>query len=146
MVARVAELGINLIRQHVNVFLDNDLGDFLQILLGHNRAGGIVRERQYQNLGLVCDGVPQLPGSQAEFILLLQLDDHRHTVGQHTAGLIGYVAGLGNQHLVARIQHGTEGHINAFAAAYGNQPLPERVVAYMNAALQIAHNLLTQLL
>ena len=76
----------------------------------------------------------------------VHLDDHAHTVRQHTAGLIGHIAGLGNQHLVARVQHGAEGHVDALAAAYGNQHLPERIIAYVNAALQIAHDFLPQLL
>ena len=51
----ISQLGINLIRQHVNVFLDDDLGDFLQILLSHNRAGGIVRGVDDDGLGVLVD-------------------------------------------------------------------------------------------
>ena len=48
----VGQLRIDLIGNDVKIFLNDNLCDLLQILPLHDRTGRVIRERQYQDLGL----------------------------------------------------------------------------------------------
>ena len=142
MVSAVGELRINLIGDHKNVVLDDDFRNGLQILLGHDGSGGVVGEGKHQKLGPVRQLLQKLLRCQPELILLLQLDDHRHAIRQHRAGQVGHVAGLGNQHLIPRIEHSAHGNVNGLASAHRNHDLMIRVIVGPKAAVQIFGNFL----
>ena len=135
MAAAVCKFAVDLIGDHEQILLLHDLGDLLQILPLHDGPGGVVGEGENQNLGLRRDLLQQFFRSQPEIVLLLQLDDHRRAVCQDGAGHVGDIAGLGNQHLVPRLQHGPQGQIDGLAAAHGHQDLGIGVVEDVAAPL-----------
>ena len=137
MIRFISQFTVNFIRNNEQILFQNHLRNLFQILLFHNRPRGVVGERKHKHLGFVRNGIPKLLCGETEFILSLQVNDDRNGIGQHSAGLVGYVAGLGNEHLIPRIDHGTQGNVNGLRTAYGNQHLIGIVVCKMKTAFQV---------
>ena len=135
MIALVGQLGIDLIRDHEQILFLDHLCDGFQIRPLHDRTRRVIRERQYQYLGLVRAGIAQFLRGQTEFVLCLQFDDHRFCPGQDRTGLIGYVAGLRDQHFVSRIDHRTQRDIDALGTADRHHDLMVVVILHTDAAL-----------
>ena len=141
----VAELSVDLVRQDENVLLLHDLRDFPKVLLLHDGTGGVVGEGQHQKLRPVGELLQQLLRGQPEFVLLLQLDDDRHTARHPGTGHIGHIARLRNQHLITRIQHDPHGHVNGLGAADGHHGFLHGIIVHAVLPLHIGGNLLPQL-
>ena len=137
----ISQLGINLIRKNKQIVFYYNFCNLLQLAAVHHRSGGVVGEGKNQKLCLRRNLFQKLFRRQTELILFLQLNRNRNTSGQNSTGHIGNIAGLRNQNLVSRIQHGPHGNINALAAAYRYYNLLVRIIADMTASLQIIVNL-----
>ena len=124
----------------------NDLCNSLEIRLFHNGSRRIVGERKDQDLRLVRDCCFQFLCSQAEFILRLQVNDHRSRSCQDRTGFIGYVAGLGDQDFISRIAHGTQPDIDCLRATDCHQHFMLPVIGYALFSLDRVADLLTQIL
>lgn len=124
----------------------NDLCNSLEIRLFHNGSRGIVGKRKDQYLRLVRNGCFQLLCCQAEFILCLQVNDHRSRSCQDRTGLIRYVAGLGDQDFISRIAHGTQSDINCLRATDRYQHFVLPVIGYTLFSPDRVADLLTQIL
>ena len=94
MPLQIRQLRVYLVANDIKVVLSYDVRDLFQIFFLHNGAGRIIRERHHQKLGLRCDGSLQRFRRQTEFILRLQLNDHRNASCKHGARHVGHVARL----------------------------------------------------
>ena len=103
MYKRQGELSVNFIGDHHDVGSPQNFGDGLQVLSGHNAAGGIAREGKDQNFCLRRNGAFQLPGGEAELILGLELQIYggasghggQRTVAHEGLSLIHILSGTG---------------------------------------------------
>ena len=146
MLRTVGEFGINLIRNHIQVVLFYKLGDGLKIFPGHDRPRRIVRERHDEHLRLRRHMLFKLFHRQLEFILILQRDDDRNAVRHHSAGQIGHIARLREQHLVPRIQHAAEPDIDRLTPPDCDKRLLLGIIRNADLSLQISADLISQLL
>ena len=142
MVFFIGQLTVDLIRQYIQVFLNNHLCNRFQIFLLHDCAGRIVRERQYQQFCLVCNMFQQLFRCQTELIFRFQFNDHRFTACHNGTRFIRHITRLRDQDFLARIQHHTHSHIDGFTAAYSHQNLMSVIIVHMNSASEIIGDLL----
>ena len=142
----VSQLRVDLVGHDKNILLHTDLRDLTQILLLQDGSRRIVRKRQYQNLCFLRDRVEQFLRRQAELVFLFQIDDHRHAARQNHTGLIGHIAGLGNQHFLPRVQHHTHADVDRLRTAHCDQDLLHRIILQILTSLHIVGDLLPQLL
>ena len=142
----VVQLGVDLIRQHHDVGVPQNIGNGFQIFLLHHRAGGVVGKGHDEQLGLGCDGCFERIGAQAELVLLMAGHMHRHAAGQGGDGFVAHKARLRDDHLIPGLHQRADAHINGFAAAHRHQHFVQRVVAQAHAAFQIFCDLGAQLL
>ena len=133
----IGQLSINLIGDHEQVMFLHDLCDLFQIFPLHDRSGRVIWKWEHQKLGLGGQLLKKLFRGQAELVLLLQLDHHRYAVCQHCAGQIGYIAGLGDQYLIPRVDHSPHSDIYGFAAAHCHHDLRICIIGHVTSAAQI---------
>ena len=141
----VGELSVNFIGDHHDVGSPQNFGDGLQVLSGHNAAGGIAREGKDQNFCLRRNGAFQLPGGEAELILGLELQIYGGASGHRGQRTVAHEGGDGDDHLVAGIEHAAQRQINSLAAADRNNNLMGKIVVQVEAAGQIGGDLPAQL-
>ena len=146
MVSAVGELCVNLIREHKEVFFLHHFRDSLKILPAHDGASGVVRERKDENLRLFRDMFQELFFRQTELIFRLKLNDMGLSAGQNTAGNIGNITGLRDQHLIAGIQHDAHRKVDGLTAAHRNQCLGNRVIIQRKTPFEVFADLLPELL
>ena len=144
-VKAVGQFGVNLVRQHQHVRLAQDGGDLLHLVGAHDRAGGVIRVREDQQLCPRRDGRPQLVGSQAELILGAGGNMHRHAAGQLGDRLIADKAGLGNDNLVPGLDHRADDQVDGLTAADRDKDIFLFIVQ-VKAAAKVAADLIAQLL
>ena len=144
MLTAVGQLGIDLVADHHDLMLADDLRQRFQIGAGHNSAGGVVRVRKDQRLGAGRDGRTHLLGGKTEVRILPRFHAHGSSARENHAGAVADIAGFRHQHLVAGGKHGPQGYVNGFAGAHGDDHLRVRVVRRVIAPLQITADLLTQ--
>ena len=142
----VVQLGVDFIRENHDVGIPQHLGNGLQVLPLHHRAGGVAGEGHDEQLGLGGDGRLQLGGGEAELVFRLQRHRHRHAAGEGGDGLIAHKAGLGDDDLVAGGHQAADAHVNGLAAAHRDQDLAQRVVGKAEPPVHIGGDLLPQLL
>ena len=128
MLSGVSQFAVDLIREHIQIILNDDIRDCFQIALLHHSARRVVGIGKDQDLGPGCDRSAQFLGFKAELILILERNDDRHAVCQDRAGLIGYIGGLRDQNLVSLIDHRAEHQINSLRAADRDQDLADRII------------------
>ena len=124
----------------------NNFRNSLQIGLLHNGTGRVIRERKDQHLRFLRDCCFQFLSGQTEFVLRFQVNDHRRCACQDRAGLIGYITGLGDQHFVSRIAHGTQADIDRLGTTYRYQHFMLPVIGYSLLSPDRVADLLTQIL
>ena len=145
MLFLVGEFGVDLVGHDIDVVFDDDLRDGLEIRPFHDGSGGIVGEGKDQNLGLVRDDFLKLGSCQTEFVLRLQVDDHGLCACKNGAGLVGNIAGLGNEDLVSGIAHGAQADIDGLGSAHGDNDLALGIVLKSLGPLHIMTDLRAQL-
>ena len=141
----VAQLSVDLVAEHQQLVLAHHLGDGLQILPLHHRAGGVVRVGQNQGLGARGDGPAHVLRLQAEFLLRPGQDAHGRAAGEDDAGAVAHVARLGDQHLVARLQDHPQGRVDGLAGPHRHRHLGGGIVLHAEAPVQVQADLLAQL-
>ena len=146
MLLFISKLRIDLVRHNKNVMFFDNFRNGFQIRLLHDGTGRVVRERKDQHFCLVRDRCFQFLCSQAEFILRLQINDHRRCSCQDRTGLIGYITGLGDQHFVSRITHGTQSDVDSLGTTDRYQHFVLPVIGYTLFSLDRVADLLTQIL
>ena len=145
MLHSVGQLTVYFVGENDNVLLHADFGYLLKVRLSHDGSGRIVRERKHQKLGLVRNRGTKVLSCQTEFVLFLQADGNRNALRQNDTRLIGNVAGLRNDDLVARADHGTDGQVDCLAAADRYDGFLHRVIRKAVTAVQEVRNLLAKL-
>ena len=139
--AGVGQLRVDLVREHVEIMLDDDGNELFQVFLLHDRAGRVVREGEHEDLALVGDRRFELLRLQAEFVLRLQVDDDRDRVREDRARLIGDVARLGNDDFVALVDHRAEHEVDGLGAADGDQDFFPGIISDALRALDVVRDL-----
>ena len=143
--AGVVHLGVDLVADHVDVFVPQQGGQGLQMLLLHHRAGGVVGEGEDHGLGFRRDGLFQLRRGEAELVLGFGLHDHRLPARQPHQRRVADEAGLVDDDFVPGPEDRAEGQVDGLAAAHGDQNLLFRVVGEAEAALLVGRDLPPQL-
>ena len=141
MLSGVSQLAVDLIREHIQIILNDDIRDRFQIALLHHSARRVVGIGKHQDLGSGCDRSAQLFRFEPEFILVLKRNDYRFSVCQDRAGLIGYIGGLRDQNLVSLVDHSAEHEINSLRAADCDQDLADRIIGDPLRSLHISSDL-----
>ena len=113
----IGQLSVDLIGQDIEIVPDDDVHQLFQILSFHDRAGRVIGERQDQNLGPGSDRCLEFLRCQPELILVFQIDNDGRGIRQHSAGLIGDIGGLRDQHLIAGIDHGAEHQVDSLGSS-----------------------------
>ena len=131
MLHPVRQFPVDLICQDKQILFDHDFRDNRQLFRSHDRPRRIVRERQNKDFRLRCDILKQFFLCQLKVVFFLQRNRNRDTIGQNGTRYIGDKTRLGNQHFVARIQHGTQGHVNGLTSAYRHHHFMIRIVCNM---------------
>ena len=143
--AAVGQLGVDLVGD------DHDVGaleypcDCLEVCALHDAAGGVVGVGQDQRLGARRDGGGQLPGQHAEGDRRVGGDAHGHAAGQPYARHVGDVGGLGDEHLIARLDQRAQRKVDALGRAHGDNDLLFGVVGQAAAVKKIARDFAAQL-
>ena len=145
MLLRIGQFPVDFVGHYKYIMSDNHLGNGLQILPLHNCAGGIVGKGQNQKLGSVRDRRLQLLRGQTEFIFRLQINDNGRSPRHNGTGLVGDIAGLGNQHFLPRIQHGPHSDVDSLGTSHGDQHLLYGVIVHSVLPVHIMADLLAQL-
>ena len=124
----VGEFAVDLVGQHNEIVLHRKGGDLPQLLQRQDRSGGIGREVQHQDAGLVRDRL--LQGVRAERELLLGTGGHGHgnAASQQDAGAVGDIAGLVVEDLVAGIEQGAERDVDGLGDTHGDDDFVVGVV------------------
>ena len=133
--AGIRQLGIDFVGNHHNIRAVQRLRKRLHVLRLHHAAGGVVRIWEDDRLGSRRKLRPQHLRRQTEAILRRRLHRHAHAAGEHHAGHIGYIAGIGNQHLIARLNQRAQRKINALARADRDHNLARGIIAHAEARL-----------
>ncbi len=118
--------------------VDQDVGDSAPVRLLHHPAGGVVRKVRYQGLRPRGDTFHERIGRQPELVLRPAGDGHRDPASEGDTGSIGDVAGLGDQHFVARVHDGPDGDISRFRDAAGHDDLLIGVVVDSEPGIEVA--------
>ena len=145
MLSAVGQLRVDLIGDNEQILFLYHLGDRSELLTRHDGTCRIVRERKHEDLRPVGAGVPDLIGCKLEIILLEKLYRNRLSARHQHAGLVRNIARLRQQHLIARIEHDSQGNIDRLAASYGHERLIIESVMQIETALEIIADFLTQL-
>ena len=145
MLAAVGQGAVDLIGDNEEVMLDDQINDGFQILCRHDGSCRIVGEGQNQELGPGRDRCFQQLRRQLELVFLLQGQGNRNTVCQHNAGQVGHIAWLGDDDLIARIQHGPHGDIDGLGTADSDHDLMLGIIVDIAFAGQIGCNLFLEL-
>ena len=146
MAAFIGQLSVDLVRKHIQIMLYAQLRDGPQVFPCHDGSCGIVGEGQDQDLGSVRDLLFQILRLEAELVLFLQFHHHGLSAGQTGAGIVGNIAGSGNQDLVSGIDHGPEHKVDGFGSAHGDKDLAVIVVAQVLGPFHICGHFHLQLL
>ena len=145
MLPSIGQFPVDLIGDHIQILFQDHLRDLLQILSFHHGPRGVVGEGEHKELGFLRYGIPQLLRGQAELVFLLQVDKDRNRVRQNGAGLVGNIAGLRDQHLVARVHHGPQGDVDGFRPSHRDQNLMGGIIFQIKTPLQVTADLRLQL-
>ena len=141
----VGEISVYFIGNDDEVMLFCKVRHGQKILFSHNGAGGVVGVANEKRLGLFGDMLFQLCCRDAEGVFLLGRHSHRHAAGQDSASLVGYIAGLRDQHLVSRGEDSTHGYVQGLADTYGDKDICIPVVGSAIILLVVPGYLLPQL-
>ena len=143
LLAAIGELGIDLIGQHQDIGIPQHFRNGFKILPLHNAAGGVVGIGEDQQLALGRNSCLECLGSEAEIVLEPGGNAYNLRSGQAGNGIIGYIAGLGDQDFIAGIDHRADHHIDGLRTADGDHGLLFGI-GKPHAALEIAVDLLLE--
>ena len=142
--AAVGQLGIDLVGKDKDILLDADLRDLLEIVTLHDRARGIVRERQNEHFRFVGDRRAQVVRSETEVILVFGVDDDRYAACHYGQRLVADERGLGNDDLVPSFHQRAEREVDRLAAAHGDERLRLRLICNAEAPFVVFRDFLQQ--
>ena len=141
----VAELAVNFVRDYEQVVLEYHGDELFEVGALHYRARRVVRVRDEQGLRLGRYRGLELLRLKAELRLRGELYRHRHAVCEPDARLVGDVARLGIDDLVAGVQRRAECDVYRLAAANREDYLVLRVVNEAVLAVHVVRDLVAQL-
>ena len=102
---------VDFVGEHPEVVSLRGLGDVLQHRHGHHAAGRIAGRVQHDHARALADQPVERIQVEGKIVLFAQRDGHRHTSGHADHRRIGGEAGVGIEHLVARIHQRGQGRV-----------------------------------
>ena len=135
--AVVDQLAVDLIREDDEVVFEDDGGEFFEVALLHDRAGGVVGERDEDGFGAGGDRLLDLLHIELELVLDVALDADGSRARKGNEGGIAHEARLGDEHFIAGGAHRSERGVESLGRADGDDDLACGIVAYADEAVEI---------
>ena len=144
-VGTVGQAVVDLVGEHHDVGLADDVRDRLKLVAVHDRAGRVVRIGKDEQLGARRDGGAQRLGRQLELVLDARRQRHGNAACHLRERRVADKARLGDEHLLAGIDEGADGVVDRLGAADGDEDLLVCVVAQLVLAARERGDLAAQL-
>lgn len=144
-VGTVGQAVVDLVGEHHDVGLADDVRNGLKLVAVHDGAGRVVRIGQNEQLGARRDGGAERLGGQLEAVLDAGRKRHGNAAGHLRERRVADKARLGNEHLLAGIDEGADGVVDCLGAADRDENFLVRVVAQLVLAAREGRNLAAQL-
>ena len=141
----VCKLGVYFVRKDHYVGVPKHVRNFLKVLSSHNAAGGVVWEREHEELRFRSYGGAKLFGGKAEIVLLFCLNGYDVAARKAANGLIADERRDRKEHIVAGLDERPNHKVDCFGAADGDKNFLLRVIFDIEFALKIFCGFLTKL-
>lgn len=135
--AVVDQLAVDLVRENDKVVFEDDGGEFFEVALLHDRAGGVVGECDEYGFGAGGDRLLDLLHIELELVLDVALDADGRRSGEGDEGGVAHKARFGNEHLVAGGAHRSERGVESLGRADGDDDLACGIVAHADETVKI---------
>ena len=142
--AVVDQLTVNFVGENNEVVLLDDGHERFEVALLHDRAGGIVGERDEDRLGTRSDRLLDLRDVELELVLDETFHADRSRPRQRHKRRVTDETGFGNEHFVAGSAHCSERRVERFGRADGDDDLACRIVMHADEAVEIFADRLAQ--
>ena len=143
--AAVGKMSIKLVADDNQVMLYSPVADSLNLLLAHNSAGRVIGIAKHNSLSLGRNSLFQIFDSRHKAVFLISFYGNRLAACQNNAGLVGNVAGLGQNNFVTGMHNGSNSGVQCFADTDGYHDFGFRVVFNAVVFMDIIRNCFAQL-
>ena len=143
--AAIGQIPVNFIRNDDEIVLLGESGNFYEIFFRHHSACRIIRVADEKRLRARGDVGLELLGRDAEIVFKLRRNGYGFAACECDAGLVGNIAGLGDQHFITGRENGAHGDIEGFADAYRDEHILCGIIGNTVIPLVVCGNFLAQL-